>query len=269
MGGIKIHASIDMIIKNNRLANCGRGLWLDWMAQGTLVTGNLLYNNTTDDIFVEVNHGPFLIENNILLSELSIRDWSEGGAFVHNLIAGNIELRPQDRETPFMAKHSTEVLGLKTTKCGDNRYFNNIFVGGVNESQNTKSGLGIYENVNFPMFVDGNVYIAGAERFKNEGNFLEINSNPEIQIQEKKEGVFLSINLEKNMIKMMNKLVTSEFLGKALITNQGYVNPDGSAIKINLDYFGKERNEKNPTVGPFEKPIAGKTNILVWKTEIE
>ena len=92
MGGIKIHASIDMIIKNNRLHNCGRGLWLDWMAQGTRVTGNLLYNNSTDDIFVEVNHGPFLIENNILLSPLSIRDWSEGGAYVHNLIAGNIEL---------------------------------------------------------------------------------------------------------------------------------------------------------------------------------
>ena len=33
MGGIKIHASIDMIIRNNRLFNCGRGLWLDWMAQ--------------------------------------------------------------------------------------------------------------------------------------------------------------------------------------------------------------------------------------------
>ncbi|MCA1761216.1 MAG: right-handed parallel beta-helix repeat-containing protein, partial [Bacteroidales bacterium] len=55
MGGIKIHASIDMLIKNNRLANCGRGLWLDWMAQGTRVTGNLLYNNTTDDLFMEVN----------------------------------------------------------------------------------------------------------------------------------------------------------------------------------------------------------------------
>jgi len=101
MGGIKIHAAIDMVIKNNRLVNCGRGLWLDWMAQGTRVTGNLFYNNTSDDIFVEVNHGPFLIENNILLSETSISDHSEGGAFVHNLVAVNIGLRPQSRETPF------------------------------------------------------------------------------------------------------------------------------------------------------------------------
>ena len=99
MGGIKIHASIDMVIRKNRLHNCGRGLWLDWMAQGTHVYRNLLYDNTTDDIFMEVNHGPFLIENNIMLSPISVRDWSEGGAFVHNLIAGNIELRPQGRET--------------------------------------------------------------------------------------------------------------------------------------------------------------------------
>ena len=46
IAGIKIHASIDMIIKNNRLANVGRGLWMDWMAQGTRITGNLCYNNT-------------------------------------------------------------------------------------------------------------------------------------------------------------------------------------------------------------------------------
>ncbi len=142
MGGIKIHASIDMLIRNNRLFNCGRGLWLDWMAQGTQVSGNLLYNNTTDDIFVEVNHGPFLIKNNILLSELAIRDWSEGGAFAHNLIAGNIELRPQSRETPFQLPHSTEVGGLKITQCGDNRYFNNIFIGGVSEINGQKIGIG-------------------------------------------------------------------------------------------------------------------------------
>ena len=140
MGGVKIHASIDMLIKNNRFANCGRGLWLDWMAQGTRVSRNLFYNNTTDDIFVEVNHGPFLIENNILLSDLSIRDWSEGGAYVHNLIAGNIELRPQSRLTPYQVPHSTKIAGLKKTMGGDNRFFNNIFMANAKENNNQKTG---------------------------------------------------------------------------------------------------------------------------------
>jgi alpha-N-arabinofuranosidase len=43
------------------------GLWLDWMAQGTRVTENLLHNNTRD-IFVEVNHGPLLIDNNLQIA---------------------------------------------------------------------------------------------------------------------------------------------------------------------------------------------------------
>ncbi len=264
MGGIKIHASIDMVIKNNRLFNCGRGLWLDWMAQGTQVSGNLLYNNTTDDIFVEVNHGPFLIENNILLSELSIRDWSEGGAFVHNLVAGNMELRPQDRETPFQLPHSTEVGGLKTTQCGDNRYFNNIFVGGVKEINGQKSGLGVYNEANLPMFVNGNVYLNGARTFEDESNSLELAYNPEINIEETDEGVFLSMNMDKKLLKMKNQVITTDLLGKALISGQGFVNPDDSSITIDEDFLGNTRNKRNPTPGTLENPGQGKQIFRVW-----
>jgi len=267
MGGIKIHASIDMIIKNNRLVNCGRGLWLDWMAQGTRVTGNLLYNNTDDDLFVEVNHGPFLIENNIFLSELSIRDWSEGGAYAHNLIAGNIELRPQGRETPFQLPHSTVVGGLRTTKCGDNRYFNNIFVGGVKEDQRRISGLGVYKKTEMPMFVNGNVYLNGAAKFNQEKNFLELNYNPNIQIEEKEDGIYLSMNIDKSVTRMKNEVVSTELLGEARISNQKYENPDGTEITIDTDYSGKKRNTGNPTPGPFrfesKKPILNK----VWPRE--
>ena len=265
MGGIKIHASIDMIIKNNRLTNCGRGLWLDWMAQGTRVTGNLLYNNTTDDLFVEVNHGPFLIENNILLSELGIRDWSEGGAFAHNLIAGNIELRPQSRETPYQLPHSTTVAGLSTTKCGDNRYYNNIFIGGVEEDQRRISGLGAYKKTAMPMFVNGNAYLNGAQAFEKEANQLKLAYNPAIQIEENKEGIFLLWNIDKKLGKMKNKLVTTELLGKALVSDQAYVNPDNSPITINKDFLGKTRKKRNPSAGPFEDPGNGIQKIKVWK----
>ncbi|MDH3650305.1 MAG: right-handed parallel beta-helix repeat-containing protein, partial [Saprospiraceae bacterium] len=265
MGGIKIHASIDMIIKNNRLANCGRGLWLDWMAQGTRVTGNLLYHNTTDDLFVEVNHGPFLIENNILLSAVAIRDWSEGGAYVHNLIAGNIELRPQSRETPYQLPHSTIVGGLSTTKCGDNRYFNNIFVGGAEEDQKRTSGLGAYERTEMPMFVDGNVYLNGARRFKQENIQLELNYNPNIQMEANADGIFLSLNIDEELVNMKNKVVSTELLGKALISDQAYVNPDNSPITINKDFLGNPRNGSNPSVGPFENFGGGIQKFKVWK----
>src|SRR3990172_7800796 len=120
-----------MLIRSNRLHNAGRGMWMDWMAQGTRITGNLCYDNSTDDLFVEVNHGPFLVDNNLLLSAVSLRDWSQGGAYAHNLMAGRIESRPElKRSTPYHEAHSTALAGLTNIKGGDNRFYNNIFVGG-------------------------------------------------------------------------------------------------------------------------------------------
>ncbi|MCP4626609.1 MAG: family 20 glycosylhydrolase, partial [bacterium] len=264
MGGIKIHAPIDMLIKNNRLANCGRGLWLDWMTQGTRVTGNLFYNNTTDDIYIEVSHGPYLIDNNIFLSKLSINDMSEGGAYVHNLIAGNILMRPTGRDTPFHLPHSTRIAGLKTSQGGDNRYFNNIFAGGTKESKGVKSGLGTYKNVKFPMSVNGNVYLNGANNFKKEKDTLNLKMNPGIRITEDKNGVFLSMIFDPRISNKKSRMITTGLLGKAIIPNQGFVKPDGSSITINTDYFGNTRNKRNPTAGPFERPGKGNITLKVW-----
>lgn len=264
MGGIKIHASIDMTIRKNKLSNCGRGLWLDWMAQGTRVSGNLFFNNTSDDIFVEVNHGPFLIDNNILLSPIAIRDWSEGGTYVHNLIAGNIEHRPQDRETPYHAAHSTKMAGLSKTKGGDNRFYNNIFVGGTASGQNSKSGLGIYESTNYPMIVSGNVYLKGAEKFSKERNMLELADDPGITITETEKGIFLNLTFPKEFMNLKNAPVTTQVLGQAKVSGQNYENPDGSEIVISTDYFGKKRDKIRPTAGPFEKPDKGNNKLKVW-----
>ena len=44
IGGIKMHAAIDVIIRRNHIYRCTRGLWLDWQAQGTRVTGNLFFD---------------------------------------------------------------------------------------------------------------------------------------------------------------------------------------------------------------------------------
>jgi hypothetical protein len=264
MGGIKIHASIDMIIRNNRLTNCGRGLWLDWMAQGTRVTGNLLYNNSTDDLFVEVNHGPFLIENNILLSELAIRDWSEGGAYVHNLIAGNIELRPQSRETPYQLPHATEVGGLRTTKCGDNRYYNNIFVGGVLETRERKSGLGVYDKTALPMHVNGNVYLNGARVFHQEKNQLVLPYDPNIKIEKKEGDIFLSMKLDGSIASLQTELVNTALLGKAVIPDQVFENPDGTEITVDKDFFGQQRKQENPFPGPFRFEDSELISLKVW-----
>jgi len=115
MAGIKIHGAIDTEISRNHIYRTCRGIWLDWMAQGAHVTRNLLHdNNRSEDLFVEVDHGPFLVDNNLFLSGRSLLDMSEGGAYVNNLFAGTITPRPElRRETPFHKAHSAEVAGLR------------------------------------------------------------------------------------------------------------------------------------------------------------
>ena len=115
-GGIKLHAPIDVIIKNNLIHDNYRGIWLDWQSQGTRVSGNIFYNNEKEDLFNEVNHGPMVVDNNIMLSEISILNASQGTAYAHNLITGKIIIRKvANRYTPYHFSHSTSVKAVSYT----------------------------------------------------------------------------------------------------------------------------------------------------------
>jgi hypothetical protein len=92
IGGIKLHAAIDVTIRHNRIHDCTLGTWLDWQTQGTRLSRNLFYRNNRD-LFVEVSHGPYLVEHNILGSPAALELFSQGGAFVNNLICGTVLLR--------------------------------------------------------------------------------------------------------------------------------------------------------------------------------
>lgn len=93
----------------------------------------------SQDIFVEVSHGPTLIDNNVMLSKSALRIATEGVAMVHNLILGAITAVGsgtdttvngvnQPRYTPYHIRHRTEVAGFMTILHGDDRFYNNIFV---------------------------------------------------------------------------------------------------------------------------------------------
>jgi hypothetical protein len=144
ISGIKMHAAIDVTIRRNHIHNCTMGIWCDWEAQGTRISQNLLHDNQkpsyaknlpggmmSQDIFVEVGHGPTLIDNNILLSDASLRFATQGVAMVHNLICGSLTDVGGGttwRYTPYHIPHRTEVMGFMTILHGDDRFYNNIFV---------------------------------------------------------------------------------------------------------------------------------------------
>ena len=152
IAGIKMHAAIDVTMRRNHIHHCTMGIWCDWEAQGTRITQNLLHDNQSpdfaqhlpggmmsQDIFVEVSHGPTIIDNNILLSDVSLRMPSEGLAVIHNLICGSftsiddgcdglVDGKLRQRFTPYHIPHRTEVMGFMTLLHGDDRFYNNIFV---------------------------------------------------------------------------------------------------------------------------------------------
>ena len=57
--------------------------------------------------------------------------------------------------------------------------------------------------------------------------------------------------------------MTTELLGKTKISGLAFNNPDGLPLKIDTDYFGKRRNEVNPSAGPFENPGDDKLMLKV------
>lgn len=270
IGGIKFHAAIDTRIEKNRIHDTGRGIWLDWMAQGTRVSKNLMYNNDMEDLFMEVDHGPTLVDNNLLLSPVGIVTQSEGSAIVHNLIAGKLCEWPEPgRFTPYHLPHSTAVAGLSTIFSGDDRYYNNIFFGSDMESNKRDSrynfGLTGYNNAVLPVWINGNIYYNKAVHYKGEKNYVE-NSDfkPVAEITEEGNSVFLNFSLDEKGPGVKTQFITTALLGKAKLPKEAFENPDGTPLKIDTDYSGNKRSESNPSPGPFENPGKATLKLKVW-----
>ena len=258
MAGIKIHAAIDTEISGNRIYRTCLGIWLDWMAQGTRVTRNLLHDNDTG-LFVEVDHGPFLVDNNIFVSGRSLLDMSEGGAYTHNLFAGALDPHPElGRETPFHKAHSTEVAGLRKIPGGDDRFYNNLLI--------QPAGLAAYGKAAQPVQMAGNVFLKGAQPAAQEQDALVLPEfDPGITLVEEKDGVYLHLSLDTAWAeKPARQLVTTERLGRAKVPDLPYEQPDGSPYHLDSDYLGRKRNAANPYPGPFELRRDGKQVLKVW-----
>jgi len=259
MAGIKLHGAVDVEISGNHIYRTCRGIWLDWMAQGTRVSRNFFHDNSFDDLFTEVDHGPYLVDNNLFLSPTSLRIWSQGGAYVHNLIAGKVEAKAYDaRQTPYLKPHSTALAGLHDNPRGDQRFYNNLLMGRVDLSQFDESKL--------PVRVAGNLFLGGASPSRFETNaIVQTNFVPTLKISRGSDGWFLTMRGDTSSSHDLNcQPVTTKSLGRAVIPDAAYENPDGSPIKINTDYQNKIRKGKTPSVGPFADASEPNLSINVW-----
>ena len=226
------------------------------------MTGNLYHDNQSFDLFVEVDHGPFLVDNNLFLSPTMVLSVSQGGAYVHNLALGGLNIHEYDgRLTPYHKAHSTELAGMHDNPRGDDKYYNNLFI--------QRANFRNYNNVKMPVFMAGNVFLKGAKPCEQEKDPLQKPTfDAQIRLVEKADGIYLEGNFDAAWAQERSrKLVTTELLGKAVIPNLPYENRDGSPLKVSTDYFGKNRHEVNPFPGPFEISESGKQSLKVWPVD--
>ena len=285
IGGIKLHAAIDTKIYDNRIHDCSLGLWLDWQTQGTRVSKNLFYRNCRD-LFVEVSHGPYIVDHNILASEYALDNFAQGGAYVNNLICGKmVLLEILNRSTPYHVPHSTQVAGFALVYSGDDRYYNNIFVGdkdleGVGTSHynghtcsleeyikkvdEIEGDVESFQKVKQPVYINKNAYLNRAKAFeREEEKLLNVDFNPLIEIIEKEDEVYLSCVLPETFDGLRGEIQTSQTLARVRIVDADFEETDGSSIRLDLDYLGVKKAD-NCQLGPIENLRAGKNYIKVW-----
>ena len=284
LAGVKFHGAIDLMLRKNRVNDCGRGFWLDWMTQGARISQNLMYDNDKEDMYFEVNHGPYLVDNNILLSKVGLVNQSNGGAFVHNLFAGETKIWAEpNRFTPYQLPHSTEIAGVSGISSGDNRFYNNIFIGiGVGKGIN-KIGVHLYglstlndslqlawerpkkRKIHVPSYVNNNVYFNGAIPYAREESYSKKQEfNPNAKLVEEGSDVYLEINLSELSPVENIQFITTTLLGKTQISKAAFENMDGSPLHVDEDYWNKKRSADKLLPGPFSGWDSSTVKIKVW-----
>ncbi len=117
---IKFHNSVDTVISGNLIRGVYRqeqgafGIWMDFGNQGTRITRNIIYNTDAATIFLEMDHGPTLVDNNVLVGP-SVRSNSEATVFAHNLFVDcGYDYSPDTgRRSEYYSPHTTKVVGRK------------------------------------------------------------------------------------------------------------------------------------------------------------
>jgi hypothetical protein len=299
IAGIKLHAAIDVVICRNRIHDCSLGTWLDWQTQGTRVSRNLFYGNNRD-LFVEVSHGPYLVEHNIFASVASLELFSQGGAFVNNLICGTMRFESvMDRATPYHLPHSTQVAGYAVIYGGDDRYIGNLFIGadpdhayrpGTEFHRTAAHGTTAYDGhpatfedylariddqpagdhqrfpgVKQPAYLRQNVYAADARPSDTEQDALILGGAVSCAVVDEGDAVYLHTQLPEDFDRARVGVVTGLDLERVRFADADYEERDGSPAIIDIDLIGaqKEHGLKYPA-GPIATLAPGTAHVRLW-----
>lgn len=275
VAGIKLHAAIDVTLCSNVIHNCIMGMWLDWQAQGARVSGNAMFDNILQDIFIEVCHGPTTIDHNLLLSPTSLLSVSQGIAYAHNLFGGRtVLLREPRRFTMYHFPHETAILGSMIIFGGDDKVYNNVYVG---RGDAERYGNVVYNGysdkdyrpdtsaADYPIteeaapslavFIRDNVYLNGAAPYDHEEGAALCDAPAALRVVQEDGSYYLEADLPTALYDKSCERVTTALLGISFQSGAAYEHPDGSPFVLDTDFSGNHRGVMTAP-GPFAKPTA-------------
>jgi len=281
IAGIKLHAALDTQIIHNRIHDTTLGIWLDWQVQGTRVSRNLMYDNGRD-LFIEVSHGPAVVDHNILASPIAIELFSQGNAFLNNLVLGSVRTQSVlDRATPYHLPHSTKVAGYGFIYSGDDRYIGNLFVGAPGGAYDHQKAIpeivdgyqletyGTHAYDGFPasfaeylaltgeddgadhnrfhhlkqaVTIKSNAYAGGARPFEREADAVVADAPANVRVVEEGDDVYLDFSLPSALTAAVSPVVTGEDLGRVRLADADFENPDGTPVQADVDLVGTHKD---------------------------
>lgn len=298
IGGIKLHAALDVRIEGNRFHDCSLGTWLDWETQGTRITRNVYFDNARD-LFIEVSHGPYIVDHNVFASPISVDNMSQGGAYVNNLVGGAVRLEPvRDRSTPYHRPHSTQVSGFAVIEGGDDRWFGNLFFGGDLDAAYAPGSLGHqlagygtagyadypasleeylhlvqdddsdharYMGRTRPVYVRANAYAAGALPRPGEEDAVVLSGDASVAVTVDGAKGYLEITLPAGLDASAAPITSGTDLGFAWLPDADFEERDGTPARLDVDLAGAAKNADDAyPAGPLAGLASGTERIQLW-----
>ncbi|UCG60057.1 MAG: right-handed parallel beta-helix repeat-containing protein [Phycisphaerales bacterium] len=254
---IKFHNSVDTLIMGNLIRGVFRqeqgafGIWMDFANQGTRITGNIIYNTEAATVFLEMNHGPILVDNNVLVGQ-AIRSNSEATVFAHNLFVDcGYDYTPDTgRRSSYYKPHTTIGVGRKTGTAQDDKWFNNIFIRQGLDQVKTAQGY----------VSDYNVFLEGA----NKSSFGDENSVVDpyvtgLTIKDRPLGVAITFSVNDAPFRVKGPQVDAELVGVFPTVGQTIEDRHGHAIKVDRDINGDKFTR--PVPGPLADLKRGEDTV--------
>jgi len=256
---IKFHNSVDTIISGNLIRGVFRqqqgafGIWIDFGNQGIRISGNVIYNTQAATVFLEMNHGPILVDNNILIGQ-SVRSNSEATVFAHNLFVDcGYEYNPDtNRRSRYYKPHTMIENGRKTGTAQDDKWFNNIFVRRGLDRVKTAPGYAS----------DYNVFLEGAKK----SSFGDTHSVVDpfvtgVAVEDDTRAAMIKFSMNDAPFRVRGPLIGGEFVGVFPTVGQTIEDRYGKAIRVDTDINGKKY--ARPIPGPAANLKQGE-NTVTW-----